>query len=217
MDKFLQPTIAPVGGFDFVDPDDGFEYKGPYKSFAELETHVQEYRRQNGHPRIEKFRAVWEHYKCQDPRMKRYCCPVAKNIKRNFVQYWKGARSWIKAAIRGEAEFVGEFIARNRARQCEKCDLNKRDYGHSQAKLYADRFMIEQVGSRRVPNAKKLFSCDGCSCILSSKVWYSDESVAESLNESDVRKLKQARNVSGQPHKCWQLVSLEKIRGEKES
>lgn len=209
---------VPSVGFSFRDPDTGKEFKGSnYKSFEDLEYHVQHYRTQNNLPQIENFRECWEHYICSNyPTNKNMCCPVEAAISRKFIQYISGGVAYLKLALQKEEnKFVEKEEAQRRADLCLKCQLNRKNYGHSFAHYYTDKMMAKSVGNRRVDNWQNLFTCMGCSCILNSKVWFNGKIVGGSLLRDDIEKMKGAKDYSGSPLKCWQLEERDKLN-EKE-
>lgn len=212
MKKLVNPQITPIGGFRFVDPDTGFHFNQSYKSFEELEAAVQSYRQANGLPRISKFRAVWEHYVCENvPGIKGRCCQVAQKVKRSFEQYWAGGKSFVKAIMRGEDSFVDQRTADRRGAVCKECDQNVVNIGHNHTQLYSDGFIRAQVGNRKSKYHEDLHTCKICTCILKAKVFYNDDIVAGSLTDQEIVQLTRTpRDNSGRHLRCWQLQALKK-------
>lgn len=214
--KFLQPNVSPVGGYTFIDPDTGFRY-GPHKDFATLDKHVNTYRSQNKLEPIEKFRAVWEHYVCMNvPSMQLKCCPVAEKVKRNFEQYYSGAKAYVKSMMMGTSAFVDKEEAEARASVCVNCTSNVKNIGHSHSQFYTDGFMRAQVGTRSTSHDKKLFTCRECTCLNRAKVHYNPEVVAENLSPRDIANMKtKPRDIrTGQRLRCWQLDAIEQANKE---
>lgn len=212
--KFKRKELTPICGFTFTDPDTLKEFKAKnYVSFEGLEYHVQNYRVQNNLPPIDNFRDVWEHYICSNyPTMTSNCCPVEGNIARNFKQYISGAKVFIKSLFQKESDkFVSEEIAEQRATKCIGCKYNLENRGHFYAQYYTDKIMSRSVGKRRTKRWDLLYTCAGCSCILNSKVWFSDNIVGKSLMREDIVKLEKAIDVHNQPIKCWQLEARKKL------
>lgn len=209
--KFIRQEEVPIGGFGFTDPDT-YKVFSPsnYNTFEELEEHVQRYRQQNGLPEIENFREVWQHYVCSNiSAMQGKCCPVEANISRNFKQYVSGAKVYIKALFQKEEEkFVDQAEAERRADICLHCPLNQKNYGHSFAQYYTDKMMRKSVGNRKVSKWHLLYTCGGCTCILNSKVWFSDKIVGQSLMREDISKMRLHNP------RCWQLESRDKLNGK---
>lgn len=218
MRKLINPQIAPVGGYRFIDPDTGFAYDRKYASLEELSNHVQQYREANGLPRIEKFQAVWEAYVCANvPQMDGRCCPVGEDISRKFTQYWAGAKAYVKAAIAGAAAFVSQEEADRRAAICAGCSENVRNYGHSHAQFYSDKFIQGQIGNRKSAYHDKLHTCRVCTCILKAKVFYDPNIVASSLSDTEVGSLmRKPVDANGRRIKCWQLEGVGNGEEEKE-
>lgn len=215
--KFVRPDISPIGGYTFQDPDTKHNY-GRHASFQDLERHVQAYRAQNNLPEIEKFRVVWEHYVCANtPEMKTRCCPVSANIKRNFQQYWSGAKAYVKAMFHGDDSFVEQEEANARASVCASCTSNLKNIGHNLAQFYSDKFMRSQIGVRKTEYDAKLFTCRECTCLTRSKVHYSDELVADSLTPQEIGRLatNPRHTKTGGPLRCWQLDAIEQARKKK--
>lgn len=209
--------IVPSVGFTFRDPDTGKEFRGGnYKTFEELEHHVQNYRTQNELPPIENFRECWEHYICTNfPSTNQMCCPVESSVSRNFMQYISGGLAYLKLATQKEEDkFVSSEEAQRRADVCLNCKFNVKNYGHSFAHYYTDKMMSRSVGSRRVKNWQNLFTCKCCSCILNSKVWFSGKVVGGSLLRDDIEQMKEATDYSGNHIKCWQLEERDKLNGK---
>ena len=206
MKKFISPQIKPIGGYKFTDPDDGFSYNLPYKTFEELENHVVRYRAQNGYPRIEAFRAVWESYICENnPSMFAKCCDVTEVVKRSFEQYFSGAKAFVRMLVK--KSFVDQMTADRRAAQCVSCTQNVKNIGHSHGQFYSNLFIKKQVGDRKTRFDDKLFTCNICTCILKGKVHYGNKEVGESLSDTEVgRLMREPRHVkTGKKIKCWQL------------
>ena len=218
--KILNQSIdkVPSCGFSFRDPDTGKEFRGTnYKTFEELESHVQNYREQNGLPKIEEFRKVWEHYVCMNYSSERKnCCPQDDSVSRNFKQYIAGGLAYIKSVMQKEEDkFVDEEEANRRAKLCLNCKNNIKNYGHSFAHYYTDKVMARSVGDRRVRDWQNLFTCKCCSCILNSKVWFSGKIVGGSLLRRDLEELKQSKDYAGKPFKCWQVEAWEALQEAK--
>ncbi len=211
MKRLVNPQNAPVGGFRFVDPDTGYHYNHNYKTFEELEMAVQQYRQQNKLPRIRKFRAVWEHYVCENvPGMKGRCCQVGEVVKRSFEQYYNGGKSFVKAILSGKAAFVDQKTADRRAAVCKECDQNVVNTGHSVAHYYSDAFIKANVGARKSKFHDELHTCKICTCILKAKVFYNDEMVADSITDTELVQLtRRPKDKAGRHLKCWQLAALE--------
>lgn len=209
MKRFVNPQIAPIGGFQFVDPDTGQVFRAA--TYTDLETQVQTYRQQNNLPRIPKFRVVWEHYSCENvPGMLSRCCDVADAVKRTFGQYFRGGKSYVRALLKGETAFVDQIVADRRAAICKQCDQNVVNYGHSNSQYYSDKFIKRQIGSRRSKFHDDLHTCKICSCILKAKVFYNDDIVAGSITDSELVQLtKKPKDTSGRHLKCWQLQALQ--------
>jgi hypothetical protein len=209
--KLVSPQIAPIGGFRFVDPDDGYVYNNVYRSFDDLETHVQTYREQNKLPRIPKFREVWEAYVCANvPGMEGRCCAVEESVKRSFTQFFQGGKAFVKALMQGTGAFVDQLTADRRSSICADCNQNVRNIGHSHSQFYTDKWISSQVGARRSKNHGKLNTCKVCTCILKAKVFYNDEIVADSItNQELVQLTRLPRDAAGRHLKCWQLTALE--------
>lgn len=210
--------IVPSCGFSFRDPDTGKEFRGTnYKCFEDLEYHVQAYRRQNNLPPIENFRSVWEHYVCMNYSVeKKNCCPVEDNVARTFKQYVSGGLAYIKSIFQKEEEkFVDKEEAERRTDLCLKCKNNVKNYGHNFARYYTDKMMASSVGNRKVDRWAELYTCKGCSCILNSKVWFSDKIVGGSLLKRDLATLQKATDYSNKPLKCWQVEAWEKLQKAK--
>lgn len=208
--RFIKQEKVPIGGFTFTDPDTFKVFKAEnYSSFEALEDHVQAYRLQNGLAPIDNFREVWEHYVCSNnPAMRKECCPVDAVIARNFRQYVSGAKVFIKSLLQKEEDkFVDKKEAERRAELCMNCPFNRKNTGHSLAQFYTDKFMAMSVGNRRVKQWQHLFTCMGCSCILSTKVWFSNKLVGQSLMREDILKMR-AMNP-----RCWQLEARDKLNG----
>ena len=209
--RFIRQEETPIGGYAFTDPDT-FKVFLPanYQSFEELEDHVQTYREQNGLQPIVNFREVWEHYICSNnPAMKSKCCPVDVDIARTFKQYVSGAKVFLKSLLQKEEEkFVDKLTAEQRAEACLNCPFNRRNTGHSLAQYDTDKYMASVVGNRRVKQWQKLFTCMGCSCILTTKVWWSNKIVGQSLLKDDIIKIK-AMNP-----RCWQIQARNSLNGD---
>lgn len=203
MKKFVNPNIAPIGGYVFCDPDTGKHFS--YPSYAELESAVQKYREDKDLPRIAKFRAVWEHYICENVAgMEGRCCQVAEYIKRSFEQFWQGGKSFVRAAVAGKAAFVDQTTADRRAAICKQCDQNVKNIGHRN--FYTDTAIKQQVGQRRSVHHDDLHTCKICSCILKAKVFYNNKIVAGSITDTELVQLtRRPRDAAGRPLRCWQL------------
>lgn len=211
--RLLNSHTHPVGGIRFVDPDTDFLYNRPYRSFEELASHVEEYREQNKLTPIENLREVWENWVCQEFGMEKKCCPVSEDIKRNFEQYVKGAKAWIRTLLKKD-KWVAQEEAERRAAICADCNQNLINIGHRHSQFYSDRFMAYQTGGRKTKNDAKLYTCKVCTCLLKSKVHYQDNEVASSLTDAEVGKLmREPKHLSNNtPLKCWQLEALEKSK-----
>lgn len=210
MKKFVHRDMKPIGGYKFVDPDTGFVFGLPYKTFEDLEDHVRAYRSQNNMPMIDRFRMVWEAYICANtPGMDMKCCSVEEKIARNFKQYWNGAKAFVKSTFLGDEAFVEKSVADERAAKCIDCSENIRNIGHSQGQFYSDKFINMQIAGRRSDHHEKLHTCRVCTCILKAKVFYKDSVVAESLSESEIGALtRQPRSIkTGKRFECWQLTA----------
>lgn len=206
--RFIRSDVTPPKGWFFTDPDTGFVYNKRYRSFRELSEHVRSYRTQNNLPPIHNFRQVWEAWRCQDRDVRHLCCPVEERIKRTFSQFFRGGKAWFKAVLKGtKHSLVEQTLADKRAAICARCTENRKSIGHSHAQLYSDRFIAQHVGDRKTPYDKDLFTCKICTCILRSKVHFSNELVADSLSASELARLRsQPRDVStGAPLRCWQV------------
>lgn len=215
--KISKQEIVPIPGFTFQDPDTFKVFKASsHPSFEALEMHVERYREQNGLPPIADFRAVWEHYICSNyPEMKGHCCPVDGDISRNFKQYVSGAKVFIKSLFQKEDEkFVSSEEAERRASKCLRCRLNQRNLGHYYGQYYTDKLMAKTVGNRRTSHWEMLYTCAGCSCILNSKVWFSKQTVGQSLMREDIQKMLSATDVDGKKFKCWQLECRDGLNGD---
>lgn len=212
MKKLVNPQVVPIGGFKFKDPDTGFDFVEDYKNFEELEAAVQAYRENNKLPRINAFRAVWEHYICENvPLMGGRCTDCAENIKRTFKQYFVGGKSFVKAILAGAKAFVSQEVADRRSAVCAECDQNVRNIGHAHSQFYSDKYIKAQVGARKSFHHEKLKTCKICTCILQAKVFYDDEIVASSITDDELVKLTRLpRDKHGRRLKCWQLECLEK-------
>lgn len=208
--KLLNPHVNPAGGLRFVDPDTDYEYSKPYETFEQLEAHVQEYRKQNKLPPLDEFRQVWENWICQEFGMETRCCPVGEDIKRNFEQYMKGAKAWIRTIFKKE-KWVSQEEANRRAAVCVNCNQNLINIGHRMSQFYTDKFMRHQVGNRKTPSDNKLYTCKICTCILRSKVHYNSKEVSDSLTSTEIGRLSyEPKDVSTRrPVKCWQLQTVE--------
>lgn len=209
---------VPSCGFTFRDPDTGKEFKARnYKCFEDLEYHVSNYRSQNNLPPIENFRAVWEHYVCMNyPSEKNNCCPVEDTVSRTFKQYVVGGLAYVKSIFQKQEEkFVEKEEAERRTDLCLRCKYNLKNYGHSFSQYYTDKMMAKSVGTRRVDRWAELYTCKGCSCILNSKVWFSDKIVGGSLLKRDLETLKGAKDYYERPIKCWQVEAWEKLQEAK--
>lgn len=211
---------VPKVGFCFKDPDTGKEFKAKnYRCFEDLEYHVQNYRKQNNLPPIQDFREVWEHYICMNFSSERgNCCVQDASISRSFKQYVVGGIAYIKSVLQKEEEkFVSKEEAESRADICLRCKYNKKNYGHNFAQYYTDKMMARSVGARRVDRWAELYTCMGCSCVLNSKVWFSDKIVGESLLRGDLSKIEKATDYSGRPIECWQVKAWKKsLEGNKD-
>lgn len=213
--KKLNASIdtVPSVGFVFKDPDTGMMFKSTsYKCFDDLEEHVQKYREQNDLPPIDNFREVWEHYICSNfPNEQRNCCPVDDKIARTFKQYVKGGLAYVKSILqKDEEKFVEQEEAERRANMCLNCVNNLKNYGHSFSQYYTDKMMARSVGNRRVEKWHMLYTCKCCSCILNSKVWFSDKIIGGSLLREDIEKMKETKDYQGRKFKCWQLEARDK-------
>lgn len=215
--KFIKTTTVPIGGYTFKDPDTGFDF-GKHKTFDSLELHVHTYREQNRLDEISEFRTVWEAYVCSNiPQMRKLCCPVAESVKRKFTQYFSGAKAYIRAAFMQDDAFVDQETADYRASVCGDCTNNVRNIGHSHSQFYTDKFMRAQVGARKTPYDKDLFTCRICTCLNRAKVHYRDDIVADSLKSSEIARMRTTpRSVStGTPLRCWQLEAVDNVRNKK--
>lgn len=211
--RLLTPQVNPVGGLRFVDPDTQYQYNKPYRSFEDLETHVQSHRKQNKLPPIDDFRKVWEHWICHQFGMETKCCEVTADISRTFEQYIQGAKAYVRR-MQSSEELVSKETAEKRAATCIDCDQNLVNIGHRMSQFYTDRYMKHQVGKSKTDYDKKLFTCKICTCLLRSKVHYPASEVASSLSDTEVGRLsREPRSLkNGQPLKCWQLTALEETR-----
>lgn len=215
--KFLKPNTVPIGGYTFKDPDTGFDY-GKHANFDSLEAHVDTYRQQNSLEAIEHFRTVWEAYVCSNvPQMQSRCCPVTEAVQRKFTHYWSGAKAYIKATFMQEDSFVPQEEAEKRAARCADCTQNVKNIGHSHSQFYSDKFMRAQVGDRKTPYDKELFTCRICTCLNRAKVHYRDDIVADSLKPSEIARMRTApRNVkTGGLLRCWQVDAADNTRNKK--
>lgn len=208
MERFIRSTNninieeVPVVGFVFEDPDTHKKFRSKsYSCFEDLEKHVQNYRNQNGFPVLDHFREVWEDYICTNfVEMRGKCCPQDGDISRNFKQYVSGAVAYVKSLFQKESDkFVDQVEADRRAEICIKCRLNKKNYGHNFAQYYTDKLMKRSVGERYAKKWNLLYTCEGCSCILNSKVWFSESIVGSSLMRDDIKTIEESNK------DCWQL------------
>lgn len=215
--KLINPALTPVGGFRYVDPDNGFRFEREYSTFSDLEKHVQEYRSQNKLVTIENFREVWENWVCQEPNTEKICCPVSKVVARKFHHYVNAGKILVSAALKKvSARFVRQEIADARAKTCLNCRSNVYRIGHKHAGFYAERWASAQASGRSTQYGDRLFTCQVCTCILKAKVHYKSSDIKKSLSSLEIARLKtEPKSIDGKPLKCWQLEAVEKInRGE---
>lgn len=215
MFKLINPGLVPVGGFHFVDPDSGFEYSKPYRTFEELHDHVKSYRTQNRLHEIEDFRRIWENWICQEFGMEKSCCPVEDNIARNFEQYLSGAKAFVRRKVSSEP-LVDQAEAERRAATCVDCTKNQGNMGHRLGQMYTDRFMIHLTKGKRTSLDAKLFTCSVCTCLMRPKVHFPASEVAESLGDTDIGRLhREPKSLTTGKHlHCWQLSCIEDMKGK---
>lgn len=213
--RLLNPNVAPVGGYRFVDPDSGFVYTKEYRTFEDLASHVKTYREQNKFLPLDDFRRVWENWICQEFGMERSCCPVEADIARNFEQYLSGAKAFVRRIVSKET-LVTQKVAERRASTCVDCDKNQANMGHRMAQLYSDKVMGHMTKGKSTSLDTKLFTCAVCTCILRPKVHFPSKEVAESLSDTDIGRLnREPKSLSTGKHlHCWQLDAVEEVKGK---
>lgn len=213
--RLLNSSVGPVGGFRFIDPDNGFSYDRGYRTFEELASHIEEHRKQNKLPPIESLREVWENWICQEFGMEKNCCAVSADISRTFDQYVSGAKALVRRALSSDP-FVSPGEAEVRSSICVDCNQNLANIGHRMSQMYSDNWMVHQIGNRATSQDSKLFTCKVCTCLLRAKVHYPDAEVAASLSDTDIGRLhREPKSLrTGQHLDCWQLHSLNATKGK---
>ena len=202
--RFLTQNDSPIGGWRFIDPDNGFHYDLKYTTYEELEAHILQVRKANSLRPIAHLRTVVENYLCQEPGMEPRCCPDVEGSRR-FLSYWNGGKLWIKTAAKqlvGLNPFVTSEEALARATICVKCPYNK---APKQSHPTSDALMELVTIGRTTPLDDKLFNCSICTCTLKAKVHYNKKDIHLDPAWKDNLPNDNVPNLEEKPFKCWQL------------
>ena len=202
---------VPPGGWRYVDPDTGFEYDRPYRSFADLVDHVRRYRSFNGLPRLHQLRFLVEDWLCSQPDMDSYCREFRP--PRSLEQFISGARAAVKVILKGDESYTSQDIAEARAEICVKCRHNKFSKVQSRLEYYTNKYIKAVVGDRNTSLDEKLFTCEVCTCPLRPKVHISQAIIEESLTKRERRLLAMGvLDVEGNKMECWQVHPIDSIK-----
>lgn len=194
MQTLIDPKITPVGGWRWIDPDNGHRYERQYRSYKEMLGHIFNYRAMNNLPPLKDVDATIFDWLCQQEGMERYCCDIAHK-KRTWGQVYKGAKQITKAAILGL--YCDAKTAEARAQLCLSCPYN--EFMEEDIKYYNPKVIFPLVHGRSVSTQNKLYTCEKCMCILAVKVHHTHKEIIENLDDEIIKELK-----NDKPD-CWQL------------
>lgn len=177
------------------------------KNREDLIQKVTNYELANGHDPTEDLEGDIEDWLCGQPGMERRCLAIV-NRARSVMEYAAGGIAHLKAKVMGERAFVDEQTAARRAKVCLNCPKNTINAKDSRLQLYTDQAMLKDIGERKTPHDKLLYTCEICSCILRAKVHFSREIVLGSISNRVRLRLPNGkiRGKDGKPLTCWQLV-----------
>lgn len=176
--------------YEFVDPDTKFRYKA--NSMQDLCARIRLYRAQNDLEELQFLESVVEHWLCTRPD-NRGACEKRPPFKRGIIPSIKGGVLILKQMLYNK--FADQVVADNRAAICKDCSLNVFPDRGPFVK-WADEVAQWAVGERKSKYHEELANCDGCTCLMRSKVFFAG---AIKLTEEEKLKMSKA-NPS-----CWQV------------
>lgn len=174
--------------YEFKDPDTGYFYRAG--SLRDLYQQIIKYRSQNQLEPLDHLNLVVENYLCGLPENVNKC--TVRELNRSIWQTVKGGIQILKNLA--YKVYATQAVAEKRSKQCEGCKFNvfpDKDWKTQ----FGDNIAIMQVGERKTANADKLGSCEVCTCVLRSKVFFAGK--LDPFTEEEVVKLKEVD--------CWQL------------
>lgn len=174
----------------FKNPEDSFIIRG--KDLAETARKVRMYRSQNEQEPLEFLESVIENYLCMLPANKGSCEKMPP-LKRGLYTTLKAGVLLVKQMMYNS--FTSQEVADSRALICTKCSFNVFPDKTKFVK-WADDIAAQTVGDRKSAHHDELGNCEGCTCLLRSKVFYDGKIKLKLLAETRMRKA----NIN-----CWQL------------
>jgi len=178
----------------FRDPDTHYLYSASTKEA--LISHIVSYREQNRLEPLDFLSATIDNYVCSLPENKGLC--ERFQLKRGILQYLKGGLVLARHMFTGK--HVGQEEADRRSGICVGCKLNVFPKDKAGFMKWSDEIALNSVGSLKSINHDKLGSCEGCSCMLKAKCWYSSPF---NLSPNESKKMRAANK------NCWQLSENE--------
>lgn len=189
--RIFKPLDSPVT-WKLPDPDTGYLHTG--RSLSELVKFIVSYRSQNGLKEIAHLDIVISNYLCSLPENVGKCKSI--KIKRGILQYLKGGVALLENIFYGEANMVPQEEADRRAAICVDCPCNVfPDRGTFLQ--WTDDMALHAVGDRKSTYHDKLGSCEGCTCVLKSKIFFKGHF---KLSKDEEDKMQECS-----AGKCWQL------------